>query len=128
VNNCTDNHYIDKKELRAELIACIERDEVSEELAHMFIKIVKGVSLRFNNLSYYGITDDVQQECLLLLLQKYKNFDPERKTASGDDASVFAFLTTIVYNQIRYNLSRAKKEKERMDYMTTTVREIFKER
>jgi len=77
---CNDSkkHYVDKKELREQIITCKKNGEVSPVLAEMFIKIVNGVALRFGNLDYYGIMDDVKQDCLLLLLQKYSNFDPDK--------------------------------------------------
>jgi DNA-directed RNA polymerase specialized sigma24 family protein len=117
VNNDTKRHYVDKKELVAEVAKSQKQDQVTEELAEMFIKIVNGVAHRFGNLQYYGIGDDVKQDCLLLLIQKYKNFDLERKS------SCFAFMTTIVFNQMRYQVGKAKKYKERHDEMSKRVKE-----
>lgn len=128
VSTDTENHYVDKKELREELIACKQAGVVSDKLANMFIKITKGVSLRFGNLGYYGILDDVQQDCLLLLCQKYSNYDPDRVNERGQKTSPFAFLTTIVYNQMRYKVSKAKRRKEKHDEMTRTARDFIEKK
>lgn len=117
VNNDKKKHYIDKQELIDEVAKCQKEDQVSEDLAKMFIKIVDGVAHRFGNLQYYGINEDVKQDCLLLLCQKYKNFDLSR------NSSCFAYITTIIYNQMRYQVSKAKKYKDRNDEIAKHVRE-----
>lgn len=111
--------YIDKDELLAEVAKAQKTDEVSEELASMFIKIVDGVCHKFHNLQYYGITDDVKQDCLVLLLQKYKNFDITRKT------SCFAYITTCVFNQIRYQLGKAKKYNDGREKVRKRVKDFY---
>jgi len=118
-NNDKKKHYVDKVELVKQVEQSQAEGIVSEELALMFQKIVDGVAHRFNNLQYYGITDDVKQDCLLLLLQKYQNFDLER------NSSCFAYITTIVYNQMRYQVSKAKKYKDRNDEIAKHVREYI---
>jgi len=115
-NNDRKKHYVDKAALIKEIGECQQNNVVSDELAEMFIKIVEGVAHRFVNLSYYGIFEDVKQDCLLLLLQKYQNFDLTR------NSSCFAYITTIVYNQMRYQLTKAKKYKDRKDDMTKKVK------
>jgi len=124
---CNDKkkHYVDKKELREELIASQAANEVSDELAEMFIKITEGVAHRFNNLDYYGILEDVKQDCLLLLCEKYINFDPEKRNERGQKTSPFAFLTTIVYNQMRYKVSKAKRHKEKKDEITKRAKDLI---
>ena len=127
---CNDKskHYVDKKELREELISSKEAGKVSDNLADMFIKITNGVAYRFGNLEYYGIMDDVKQDCLLLLLQKYSNFDPEMRNERGQKTSAFAFTTTIVYNHMRYRVSRAKSRKNKHDEMTKKAKEFIEKR
>jgi DNA-directed RNA polymerase specialized sigma24 family protein len=116
-NTNRSSHYVDKKELIEEVGRCQEKEAVSDELAIMFSKIVDGVALKFNNLKWYGIEEDVKQDCLLLLLQKYGNFDINRGT------SCFSYITTIVYNQMRYQLNKNRKRKDKVDHMTQTVRD-----
>jgi DNA-directed RNA polymerase specialized sigma24 family protein len=116
VNKNKSRHYVDKKILIEEVGRCQKDEIVSEELAIMFSKIVDGVALKFNNLKWYGIEEDVKQDCLLLLLQKYNNFDVNRGT------SCFSYITTIVYNQMRYQLNKNRKRKDKTDHMTQTVR------
>lgn len=128
---CNDSkkHYVDKKELREEIIQCKKDGQASEKLAEMFIKITKGVGLRFKNLDYYGVMDDVQQDCLLLLCQKFMNYDPERRSkTTGQKTSPFAFLTTIVYNHMRYKVTREKSRKEKNDNMTQTAMRFIEKR
>lgn len=117
VNNDKKKHYVDKAELVAQVAKSQDTDKVTEELAEMFIKIVDGVAHRFGNLQYYGINEDVKQDCLLLLIQKYKNFDLTR------NSSCFAYITTIIYNQMRYQVSKAKKYKDRHDEISKQVKE-----
>ena len=124
VCNDAKKHYVDKKELREELISSQAAGVVSDKLADMFIKITYGVALRFGNLDWYGIMEDVKQDCLLLLCQKYKNFDPDKVNDSGNKTSPFAFLTTIVYNQMRYKVSKAKTSKEKIDTLGKRVRKV----
>ena len=93
-------------------------DEVSEKLAGMFIKIVDGVSHKFQNLQYYGIADDVKQDCLVLLLQKYRNFDTSRKT------SCFAYITTCVYHHMMYQLTKAKKYNDGRERVRKRVKDF----
>jgi len=119
VNNDKKKHYVDKKELVAQVELSQNISQVTDELAEMFQKIVDGVAHRFGNLQYYGISDDVKQDCLLLLIQKYKNFDLTR------NSSCFAYITTIIYNQMRYQVSKAKKYKERNDEIAKHVREYI---
>jgi DNA-directed RNA polymerase specialized sigma24 family protein len=119
VNNDKKKHYVDKKELVEQVAISQESGQVTDELAEMFQKIVDGVAHRFGNLQYYGINEDVKQDCLLLLIQKYKNFDLTR------NSSCFAYVTTVVYNQMRYQVSKAKKHKERMDEIAKHVREYI---
>lgn len=111
--------YVDKDELLAEIINAQATDQVSEELATMFIKIVDGVSHKFQNLQYYGITDDVKQDCLVLLLQKYKNFDTTRKT------SCFAYITTCVYHHMMYQLTKAKKYNDGRERVRKRVKDYY---
>lgn len=117
VNKDTKRFYVDKAELVSEVAKSQKTDIVSDELAEMLIKIVDGVAHRFGNLQYYGINDDVKQDCLLLLIQKYKNFDLTR------NSSCFAYITTIIYNQMRYQVGKAKKYKDRKDEVYKHVKE-----
>ena len=117
VNNNKKKHYVDKEELRDEIERCKNAGEVSDELAEMFMKITQGVSYKFSNLSYYGILEDVKQDCLCLLLRKYNNIDVSRGT------SCFSYVTTCVYNHMRYQLGKAKKYKDRIDLISETVRD-----
>ena len=114
-NNNKSTHYVDKQELLNEIKVCQANNKVSETLANMFIQIVDGVSHKFGNLRYYGIEEDVKQDCLLLLLQKYQNFDTTKKT------SCFAYLTTIVYHQIQYKLSKNRKYVKRLETISDRV-------
>jgi len=109
------SHYVDKIQLLNEIVACQKASKVSDLLADMFGKIIEGVSHRFPNLQYYNISDDVKQDCHLLLLQKYKNFKAKLKT------SCFAYFTTVVYNQMRYQLTRARRYKDHRDHMVNSV-------
>jgi len=123
--NDTKKHYVDKTLLREELIRCKKQKKVSDELAEMFSKIVDGVAHRFGNLDYYGVVEDVKQDCLLLLCQKFSNFDPNMKTVKGNKTSPFAFLTTIVYNQMRYKVSKEKRHKDKRDEMITRAHQAL---
>lgn len=109
------SHYVDKADLMAEIIACQAAKKVSDKLADMFGKIIDGVSYRFPNIHYYGISDDVKQDCHLLLLQKFMNFNTAKNT------SCFAYFTTVVYNQMRYQLSKSKRYKDHKDHMVKEV-------
>lgn len=120
--NDSSKHYVDKEELRKEVARCQVSQEVSEELALMFIKIVNGVAHKFSNLQYYGVIEDAKQDCLELLLKKYKNFNPDLKTSS------FAFFTTIVYRHMQYQTTRAKRHKERTDDLNQKVIDFLEER
>ncbi len=113
------SHYVDKAELYNEIVACQKANKVSDKLAEMFSKMIEGVSHRFPNLQYYSITDDVKQDCHLLLLQKYKNFNVKLNT------SCFAFFTTVIFNQMRYQLTRAKRYKDHKDHMVNEVIEYI---
>lgn len=130
--NDSSKHYVDKEELRKEIIKSKEIGIVSDNLADMFIKIVNGVSHKFSNLQYYGIMDDAKQDCLELLLKKFKNFDPKKviidENGKKKKSSSFAFLTTIVYRQMQYQTSRAKKQKERVDDLNQRVIDFLEER
>ena len=125
---CNDSkkHYVDKKELREEIVASTVAGRPSDKLADMFIKITDGVGLRFKNLDWYGVLEDVKQDCLLLLCQKFDNYDPERRSkTTGQKTSPFAFLTTIVYNHMRYKVTREKSRKEKVDDMTQKARRFI---
>jgi len=125
VCNNKSKHYIDKEELRSEMAACKKTGIVSDRLADMFILVTKGVALRFNNLDWYGIMEDVQQDCLLLLIQKFTNYDPERRNKNGQKTSPFAYLTTCVYNHMRYKVSKEKTRKEKTDKMAKKAKEYI---
>ena len=131
--NDTSKHYVDKEELRLEVISCKKSGVVSDNLANMFIQIVNGVAHRFSNLQYYGVIEDAKQDCLELLLKKYNNFDPEKesideKTGKLKKASSFAFFTTIVYRHMQYQTTRAKRMKERTDDLNQKVIDFLEER
>lgn len=113
------SHYVDKNELLQEIILSQKANRVSDKLAEMFGKIIEGVSHRFPNLQYYNIADDVKQDCHLLLIQKLKNFKAKKKT------SCFAFFTTIIYNQMRYQLTRVRRYKDNRDHMVNRVIEYL---
>jgi DNA-directed RNA polymerase specialized sigma24 family protein len=121
------DHYVDKDELRKEVKISQDQGFVSDNLAEMFVKIVNGLSHRFQNLAYYGISEDVKQDCLLLLCQKYVNFDPDRKTKSGAKSSPFAYFTTVVYNQMRYQATKEKRRKERHDDLCHKMKLILED-
>ncbi len=118
-NTDTKKHYVDKAELVKEVAKSQSLHKVTDELADMFILMVDGVAYRFGNLGYYGIREDVKQDCLLLLIQKYKNFDLTR------NSSCFAYITTIIYNQIRYQLTKNKRYIERSEKINTSIREYI---
>jgi DNA-directed RNA polymerase specialized sigma24 family protein len=118
VSPSKSSHYIDKEELFNEIVSSQTNNQVSDKLAEMFGKIIDGVSHRFSNLQYYDILDDVKQDCYLLLIQKYKNFNIEKNT------SCFAYFTTVVYNQIRYQLSRSKRYRDNKENMINAVVEF----
>ena len=113
-NNDHKQHYVNKIDLREELIACKKSGVVSPSLEAMFIKIVDGVALHFSNLEYFGVLDDIKQDCLLLLVQKYQNFDPNKRNDRGTTTSSFAFLTSIVFNQMRYQASKTKRYRDKL--------------
>lgn len=109
------SHYVDKKDLLDELIVCQTAGAVSDKLSLMFDKMIEGISHRFPNLQYYGIHEDVKQDCHLLLIQKFRNFKVKLNT------SCFAYFTTVIYNQMRYQLTRNRKQKDKRDHMVNEV-------
>lgn len=116
------SHYVDKLELLNEVVQCQKCNQVSDKLAEMFGKMIEGVSHRFSNLQYYDISDDVKQDCHLLLLQKYKNFKAKLNT------SCFAFFTTVIFNQMRYQLTKARRHKDHRDHMVNAVIDFMENR
>lgn len=118
-NTNKNSHYVNQKSLTEEIVKCQEADQVSDKLAEMFIKITEGVLLRFPNAYYYGINEDIKQDCLLLLCQKYKNYDATRNSSS------FSFVSTCVFNHMRYHVKKAKVSKDRLEYMSNYIREKF---
>ena len=121
---CNDKskHYVDKDALREEMRTSQANGCVSDKLAHMFIQITKGVSLRFGNLDWYGIKEDVEQDCLLLLCEKYINYDPDRRNKNGQKTSPFAYLTTCVYHHMMYKASKEKSRKTKMDKLSERIK------
>lgn len=121
------SHYVDKDELRNAIMQSQKEERVTDELADMFVRMVNGLSHKFQNLAYYGISEDVKQDCLLLLCQKYKNFDVNRKTKSGVPASPFAYFTTVIYNQMRYQATKEKRRKERNDALCHKMKLVLED-
>jgi DNA-directed RNA polymerase specialized sigma24 family protein len=115
VSPSKQDHYVDKQELLNEIILSQKNKMITDKLSEMFTKMIEGVARRFSNLQYYGIYDDVKQDCHLLLLQKFQNFKSDLNT------SCFAYFTTVIYNQMRYQLTKAKRYRDKKEAMTNTV-------
>jgi len=115
-------HYIDNEKFAEEIKRAQQLGEVTDELADMFVKLVDNVSLMFNNLRYYGILEDVKQDCLLLLLQKYTKFDCDIKS------SCFAYFTTVVSRQMMYQLGKNKKYRERLSEINRLSKKIIEKK
>lgn len=109
------DHYVDKQELLSEIISSQKAGILSDRLSEMFDKMIEGVARRFPNLQYYGIYEDVKQDCHLLLLQKFQNFKAKLNT------SCFAYFTTVIYNQMRYQLTKSRRQRDKKEYMINAV-------
>jgi uncharacterized protein YggL (DUF469 family) len=115
-------HYIDNDEFAKEVKKSQDLGFVTDELANMFIKLVDGVALMFNNLKYHGIEEDVKQDCLLLLIQKYTKYD------CNANSSCFAYFTTVATRQIMYQLTKNKTYKDRCGEIAKEAMKIIEKR
>ncbi len=92
--------YIDRKELRAEIIACQSSGIVSERLGVIFLILADNI-LRAFNFTGFDL-EDARGEVVCLYCRVYKLV----KTGKKDNP--FSFLTTCALNQIKQKYRTAK--------------------
>ena len=100
-------NYIDRNELHSEMKAYKDTGVISERLGQLFLTITTHI-LGHSNFRNY--TQDVRQEMkshALLMLVKYShNCDAYQRDAT----SVFAYVTTIIFNAYRQVLQKYYKQ------------------
>lgn len=100
--------YLTNKDLLAEYNACIEIGEASEKLAQMFWLLSRRLSGK-PNFRNYSFREDMIQDAVLLLLERWKAFDPTWAQRNGKTPNPFSYYTQIAYNSMRASIKRHKK-------------------
>lgn len=104
----TNPHYLQNAELYNEVVACLERDEMSDRLARM-LQLMCAKYASKGNLRNYSYIEDTQSDAMINLLVKWKKFNPERST------NAFSYFTECIKNSIKLTLKTEKRERDNRD-------------
>jgi len=112
-------HYVNSKELRAEITLYYETEKCTHQLGTMINKIAEGLSFapNFINYSYKDeMVGDAKLKMFSALLGKKFNIDSEYNP--------FSYFTTIAFNAF---INRIKKEKRQHDTITRYKEKVYDE-
>lgn len=98
--------YIDNERFEELIVEFRSGDRTNEEeLMLMFYTLIDKI---IGSFSYNVSKEDATQECLLLILQKLKAFDPKKGTA-------FNFFTTSIINNLKRLYTKNKRYEKKID-------------
>ncbi len=98
--------YIDNKRFEELIIEYRSGDVTNEEeLMSMFYTLIGKI---IDSFSYSVPKDDASQECIVLILQKLKTFNP-------DKGSAFNFFTTTIINNLKRLYTKNKRYSKKID-------------
>lgn len=100
--------YLTNAELLAAVKRAKEKDELTDELARMFMKLVKRYASRINFVGY-PYNDDLQSQALLNLTRGWKSFDETRFS------NAFAYYTQITHNSFIQYLNHERSHRDIRD-------------
>ena len=119
------NNYIDRDQLHQLMRDYKDTGKISEQLGQMFMTMTDHILGHSNFRNYTAdIKEDMKSHALLLLVKYSHNCDAYQR----DARSVFAYVTTIIFNAYRQVLQKYYKrlnaqrelEKQYLDMMQST--------
>ena len=100
-------NYIDRNELHSEMKAYKDTGVISERLGQLFITITDHILGHSNFRNYtQAVREEMKSYALLLLIKYSHNCDAYQR----DARSVFAYVTTIIFNAYRQVLQKYYKQ------------------
>ena len=100
-------NYIDRNELHSEMKAYKDTGVISERLGQLFITITDHILGHSNFRNYtQAVREEMKSYALLLLIKYSHNCDAYER----DARSVFAYVTTIIFNAYRQVLQKYYKQ------------------
>lgn len=102
--------YLNNKDLLAETLTSLEKDEMTNKLADMLFKLVTRYSKK-GNWASYTYNDDMRGYALMMLMRTWKSFNPEK----SDNA--FSFFTQCVKNSFIQFLNQERRQRDIRDEM-----------
>ena len=101
------NNYIDRTELHSEMKAYKDTGVISERLGQLFITMTDHILGHSNFRNYtQAVREEMKSYALLLLIKYSHNCDAYQR----DARSVFAYVTTIIFNAYRQVLQKYYKQ------------------
>ena len=100
-------HYVNNKEMVAELRQYKKTGIISEELGTMFRKIATRFATK-GNFAGYTYKDDMISAATARMVSQIHKFDPYRSEAPN----AFSYFTQIALNEFRAMLKKEKKQTE----------------
>lgn len=108
-------HYVNNKEMAAELRKYKETKEVSELLGNMFLKIAQRYASRPNWYSY-SYKDDMISDAVLRMMKYVEKFNPDHPSANP-----FSYFTMVAHRQFLQTLKKEKKYTETKSSYRTKI-------
>lgn len=103
-------NYLNNKDLLADTVASLEKGEMSPQLAHKLMMLVKRYA-RKANFANYTYNEDMQGYALMMLCRTWTSFKPEKST------NAFAFFTQCVKNSFIQYLNTERRQRDIRDSM-----------
>ena len=100
--------YLSNKEMLAELIACQERNLVSDKLGRMFMILANRYATK-PNFSGYSYKDEMISNGVVACVAALRKFDPMKSS------NPFAYYTSCIHNCFIQILNKEKRQQEIRD-------------
>ena len=101
------NNYIDRNELHSEMKTYKDTGIISERLGQLFLTMIDHILGHSNFRNYaYDLKEEMKSHALLMIIKYVHNCNAYERDAT----SVFAYVTTIIFNAYRQVLKKYYKQ------------------
>ena len=109
----TSRDYIDKKRMLQEVIKSREQNQMTDELARMFLLLAQRIA-RKPRFSMYTYKEDMIAYSVMMLVRSWRSFDPEKSSEP------FSYFTQCIHHSFLQYINLERKQADIKDEMRIT--------
>lgn len=120
-------HYINNKDMLAEITKSHEKGEMTDELAKMIMLLVERYSTRYEYSNYQGHIEDMRSSAVLNIVRAWRSFGWDREAQQYDFKKFnnpFAYFTQAITHNFWQYTSQEKKHRLNRDALLIDMGEL----